>query len=99
MKVDDDGIGALAQPASLKFAFNCAERAIEIGHENAPHGINDQNVRAIGRLENPRAAPRRAFRIIQWAQHALLAFDEYKCLALVPDVVPGGNNVRARIEE
>src|SRR3990170_921829 len=38
MEVDEDGVGASFQPASIELPFHGAEGAVEIGHEHAPRG-------------------------------------------------------------
>ena len=51
MKVDEDGIGAPSQWAGFDLSCDSAERTIDIRHEHAAHGIHDQDLTAIRRLE------------------------------------------------
>ena len=65
MHVDHDRVGALAERARVHLLFRGAERTIERVHEDAAHGIDDQDAGAIAGLEMASATSGRPRREIQ----------------------------------
>ena len=64
-------------------------------HEDAAHDVGDQNARAVPGQVDAGAAAGRALGIIGGAQEAVLARGECQRLALVPDMIAGGDDIGA----
>jgi hypothetical protein len=88
-------LGALVeQPIRLD------ERVVERLHERPADEVHDGEVRSVERLVDPPAAARDAVRaVVERPEDPLLAFEDRVDLALVPDVVPGRDDVDAGIEQ
>ena len=99
MKIDEDGIGATLQAAGFELMVDGVEGAIEIAHEHAAHGVHHEHVGAVRGLVKTGTPARRPFGKVEGSQHAVVALDEDKRLALIPNVVAGGDDVGARIEK
>ena len=99
VEVDEDGVGALLEPAGGELSIDRAERIVELGHEDAAHGVDDQHVRTGLRLEYPRAAAGRSRRIVDGAQQPGLALDEDERLLLVEGVVAERHHVGAGLQD
>ena len=89
----------LAERARRKLAVDRGERIVERVHEDAAHGIDDQHARAVFRLDQRRAAARRAGRIIDRPDQARRALDEDQRLLLVPGVIAKRDGVGAGIDQ
>jgi hypothetical protein len=61
--------------------------------------VDYQHVGTVRRLEQAYTLSRRALRKIERPQQTVLTFDEDQRLALIPDVIAGGDNVCAGIEK
>ena len=99
VEVDDDGVGARLQRAGGELAVDGAEGAVELGHEDAAHGVDDEHVGAVPGLEEAGALPRRAGREIDRPQETGLALDEDEGLLLIEGVVAERHHVGAGVEE
>ena len=64
VQVDEDGVGARAQRTGSDFAIDGGERIVERIHEDAAHGVDHQDPRAVLGLDQRRAAARRAGGIV-----------------------------------
>ena len=95
VEIDHDGVGALAQRAGVQLAVDRRERIVERVHEQPAHDVDDEDARAGAGLEQGRAAPGRAGRIVGRAHEPRLALDEDERLALVEGVVAERDGVGA----
>ena len=98
MDIDHDRVRRALERTGGKLALRCRERIVERIHEDAAHQVDDQHARAVLRIEQHHAAPRRAGRIIVRADEPRRARDEGERLALVPRMIAAGNNVRAGLD-
>ena len=89
----------LAQRAGRELALDRGERIVERIHEDAAHGVDDEHARAVLRLDQRRAAARRAGRIIDRPDQARRALDEDQRLLLVPGVIAERDRVGAGVDE
>ena len=78
-------------------ASSGAERIVERVHEQPAHDVDHHDLLAARRLEQVGAPARRAGRKVDRPQQALVLRDIGDDLALVPDVVAGGDAVDARL--
>ena len=85
--------------AGRELGVDGAERVVELGHEDAAHGVDHQHVRAVRRLDQSRAAARRARRIVDRAQQPVVALDEDERLLLVEGVVAERHRVGAGLQQ
>ena len=70
-----------------ELALGRRERIVERIHEDAAHQVDHQHARAVRRVEQHHAAPRRAGRIIERTDQPRRALDEDERLALVPRMI------------
>ena len=99
VEVDDDRVGPVLQPARADLGVDRAERAVELGHEDAAHGVDDQHLGAGRGLEHGGAAPRRAFGIVDGTDEPLVALDENERLLLIEGVVAQRDDVGAGLQQ
>ena len=99
MDVDHDRVGRALERAGGKLALDRRERIVERVHEHAPHGVDDEDARAVARLDDCGAAARRAGRIIDRPDQERRALDEYQRLPLVPGVVAERDRVGAGVHQ
>ncbi len=97
--VDDDGMDVGAEPVRLQRLGDAGERIVERVHEQPRHDVDDQDVSPACRREHGNARPRGRPGIIVRAQNSFLGVEVRDDLALVEDVVAGGDRVRPGIEE
>ena len=81
--------------AGGELARHRLERVVERRHEEQAHDVDDEDARAVPRRVDIGAASGRAGRIVDRAQEAVVAVGEGERLALVPDVVAGGDAIGA----
>jgi hypothetical protein len=74
-------------------------RIVERVHEDAAHGVDDERALAVLGVDERRAAPGRAFRIIHRADQPRRALDEHQRLALIPGVIAECDGIGAGVEE
>ena len=99
MEVEHHGIGLLAERTGLQRALPGLKRIVELGlHEDAAHDVRHEHAGAVSRHEDAGAAAGRSVWKIGGPQEALLARRESERLALVPDVIAGGHDVRPGIQ-
>ena len=75
------------------------ERIVERVHEDAAHGVDDQHLGAVARLEQRGAAAGRSIRIVERTDELWRALDEDQRLFLVPGVVAERDRVGAGVDE
>ena len=97
--VDDDGVGALPQRTGGQLAIDRGEGIVERVHEDAAHGIDDEDARAVPGLEQRRAAARRAGGIVERPNEARRALDEHQRLLLVPGMIAERDRVGAGVDQ
>ncbi len=99
VEIEDHRIRLLAERAGGELALGGMEGIVEIGmHEDAAHDVGHHDARAVPREIEARAAARRAGGEIGRPQETVLARGEVQRLALVPDMVAGGDHVGAGLE-
>src|SRR5690606_3140593 len=85
--------------AGGELALGGLKRIVELGmHEHAAHDVGNEDARTVPGLIEAGAAPGRSDREVCRPKEAMLARREVERLALVPDVVAGGNDIGARVE-
>ena len=99
MEIDENRIDHLPERRLCHHAIDRGKRIIQRIHKQARHGIDHQNPRASGRIDNRRATTRRCGRIINRAKQSLLPLNKDQRLALIKSVVAQGHNIGARIEQ
>ena len=99
VEIDDGGVAAVAERAGGELARHRLERVVEGRHEEQAHDVDDEHARAVLRGVDVGAAAGRAGRIVDRAQEPLVPVGEDQRLALVPDVVAGGDAVGAGGDE
>ncbi len=99
VKIENDRVRLLLQRAGRQNALRRAEGIIELGmHEDAAHDVGNQHTRAIAGIEQAGALAGRALRVIGGTQELVVALAEGHRLLLVPDMVAGGDDIRAGID-
>ena len=93
MHVHHHRIGRFAERTGGKFAFHRGKRIVLRLHEDTAQNIDDQNLRAVFRLIEPRAAARCAARQIGGAQQAVFIADESEDFALIQPMIAGGDAI------
>ena len=99
MDVDDHRVGLLAERAGGELAVDRGEGIVERVHEHPAHDVDDEHPRPVPGEEDAGAAPGRAGGIVGRPEEPLLVGGEGQRLALVEDVVAGGDHVGPGIEE
>ena len=97
--VEDDRVRATLERAGGDLVVHGTERAIDLGHEHAPHGVHHQHVHAVLRLEQARAFARRALGIVERAQQLGTALDVDEGILLVERVVAERDDIGAGIDQ
>src|SRR6185312_13377890 len=92
-EIDDDRSDIAAERMAFEDRVETPERAIEKIHEQPAHQVYHQNGAAVGEGIQPRPGARRPRREIGRAQDARVAVDRADQLALIPHMVPGGQDV------
>ena len=98
MKIDDDGVGLLAKRTGRNLALDRREGIVELLHEDAAHGVDDEDAHAIPRHVEAGAAARRASREVDRPQEPVLPLGEGQRFALVEGMVAGRHDVGASVE-
>ena len=99
VKIDEDYIRTGLQSARRDFVVDGAERAIELGHEDAAHRIDDEHICAIFRAQQRRAFARRARRKIERADQPVMPVDVDECLFLIESVIAERYAIGTRINQ
>jgi hypothetical protein len=99
MDIDDHGIAAVADRAGRKLLGDGRKRIVERLHKEHAEHADHQDARAVPCRVDVGAAPRRAGRVVERTQEALLARREDQRLALIPNVVAGGHAVGPGIDD
>ena len=89
----------LAQRTSRELALDRGKRIVERIHEDAAHGVDDENARAVLGLDHRHAAARRSGRIVDRPDQFRRALDEHQRLFLIPGVIAERDRVGAGIEQ
>ncbi|CAD5248465.1 conserved hypothetical protein [Bosea sp. 46] len=95
MDVDDDGVGGVPERAGGELALKRGEGVVERVHEQAAHDVDDEDPRAVARLDHSRTTAGRTGRIVRRTDQARLALDEDQRLALVPGMVAERHDIGA----
>ena len=66
--------------------------------EGAPLDLHDRHF-SLGRFLHDAAVSRRAFGVVDWAQHARFGVQPRSQFHLVPDMVSGGDDVHSGLEQ
>ena len=88
-----------AQRTGSDFAIDGGERIVERVHEDAAHGVDHEDPRAVLGLDQRRAAARRAGGVVERPHQAGRTFDEDQRLFLVPGMIAERDGVGAGIDE
>src|ERR1041384_7545989 len=99
VEVADGDVATLAERTDGKLALDGGKRIIELLHEDAAHGIDDQDARAVLRGQQRRALSRRAGRIVQGPDQFRRALYENQRLALVPSMIAERDDVGAGVAD
>ena len=97
--VDDDRIGGLLERTCRKLALDRGKRIIERVHEDAAHGVDDQDARAVLGFDQRDPTAGRAGGEVDRTKQLGRAFDENQRLLLVPGMIAAGNRVGAGVDE
>ncbi len=98
MSIDHQHIDAAAQTLGGEHGLERGEGIVERIHEQPGHHV-DHHDAALADREDADAAPRRAARKIDRTEQARIAVDRGQYLALVPDMIAGGDAVDAGLVE
>ena len=100
MEVDEDRIGAVLQLAAVISRVDGAERTIELGHEDAAHGVDDEHIRAVASPRTDAAPlPGVPFGKLSGRISRVLALDEHQRLLLIESMVAERDRVGAGVED
>ena len=95
----EDRVGTRAERARIQLLVDRTKWAIELRHEDAAHGIDDEHFGAAAGFVEPGATSGRTGWIVERAQQTRLALDENERLALVPTVVAERDRIGARRQQ
>ncbi len=99
VEVDNDGVRAGLEPAGGDLAVDGAEGAVDLGHEDAAHGVDDEYFGAVVRFEQRGAAAGRAGREVDRPDQAVLALDVDERVLLVEGVITQRDGVGAGVDQ
>ena len=90
------GRGNGAKRMRIQQRVDAAKRIVDRVHEQPSHRVDNEDRAAVGQRENAVAVAGRAGRKIDRAQQTRIAADIRNDLALVPNVIAGGDDVASR---
>ena len=99
VEVDRNGRDGAHQPVLGQPPRGKGERIVERVHEQSTHRVQHQDLAAAMVGKHPPAPPRGRRRVVVGPQQSLLAIEMRDDLALVEDVVAGGDDIRPGREE
>ncbi len=89
----------MPQRARRKLAIDRGERIVERVHENAAHGVDEQDARAALGFAQGRAVAWRTGGKIDRAKQLRRAFDEDERFLLIPGMIAAGDGIGACIDQ
>src|ERR1700730_11973330 len=98
MKIHHDCRDIRAEPVSAEDLVEPGERVIERVHEEPAHQIDDEDTPPADAMHSP-ARTRRTPREVSRLQQTRVSVDIRDDLALIPDVVAGGEDVDTTVIE
>src|SRR5918999_627993 len=93
MEIDHDRVALLSERTVSELALHRSEGIVERVHEEASHGIDDEDPGSVARLTQKRASSRRASRIVGRPNETRLTLDEDQGLALIEGVIAEGDHI------
>jgi hypothetical protein len=99
VKIDQNGIRSTFERTGCQFGVDSAERAIDLRHENAAHGVDDKHVRATFGTQQRRALAGCPFRKIERPHEAIVPLDENQRVFLIKRVIAERHAIRSGIDE
>ena len=97
VEVDEDDAGALLH--LLDFLQHAGKRIVDAQHEHPAHRVDDADADARLRAGDVAAVAGDAGREVERAQQPRLDADVVDRFFLIPDVIPGGHDVDAGVED